>query len=56
MASLAELYEANAEACERAAELFKDAEAKEAYLELANTWRRMARESDSPDQKLAGFS
>jgi hypothetical protein len=56
MASLAELYEANAEACERAAELFKDAEAKEAYWELANTWRRMARESDSPDQKLADFS
>lgn len=44
MASRSEMYEANAAMCEHQARLLREPEAKEAYLELARTWRRMAHE------------
>jgi hypothetical protein len=46
MASRAEAYEANARVCEQQAELLHDPQARETYLELAKSWRRMARDFD----------
>jgi hypothetical protein len=55
MASRAEIYEVHAKVCERQAQLLKDPEAKEAYLELAKIWRRMACDFGVIDrQSIAG--
>ncbi len=49
MASRSEIYEANAQACERQAQVAKDAQAKESYLQLARSWRTLARDIGHSD-------
>ena len=49
MASQSEIYEANAQACEHQARIAKDAQAKEAYLQLARSWRSLAHDIGRAD-------
>jgi hypothetical protein len=41
------MCEADAQVCERQAQLLKEPEARAAYLECAKTWRRMACELET---------